>query len=684
MPRIQTLLSPVLEFSKQYYAVLEKHPLVKRFSAVILALGAVLFVGLLTLWPLWRAAESTEFDLLSVTSASYAPQLPIVIVGIDDNSFQVLERQWPWPRSWHAKLIDALKAEGAAVVAFDVIFDQPADNPAEDDALTAAIKNSGNIVLATHEVVQELRYGVATIEQRPLPRFVEAGARVGKITMAAETDRVIRSQPPSEIAMWREVVKLMADRFPDINLKPDLTISKDRRIRYLGPPNTFRYISFTEIIDPREDQPKLMLPAGTLKDKIVLVGRTTLAAATLGGQTDTFPTPFTMTTKQLMPGVELHATLIEGAITRDTLRESSRLWVWLVVCLSSLGLAFLSQKLKIVWLPALWLGSVILLMVSGWMSYALAGWWVPIAPAIAATTIVFLLRFWLVYMAERRNRLAIRKMFTLYVPPKLVAELEARPESLSLGGSQREITIMFTDLAGFTTIAEAMPPLEVSNLLNRYFSVMTRIVFDNNGTLDKFIGDAIMAFWGAPLDDPDQAKHAILCASQIQAATVELNKQFVEMGFPPLTTRIGVHSGTAVVGNLGSPERFSYTALGDNVNLAARLEGANKAYGTHILLSGSSAKAGEGNLPLRRVDRVRVKGKTQAVDLYTPCDDSWLIDATEKAWQPYVTGNWEEARTIWQNIHKRWPDDTVAATFLERLANPVPADWDGGWTMDSK
>lgn len=681
-----------------------KHPLFVKLSPFLLAGTTLLLVMLITLWPLWRSAELAEFDLLTVATAPRESVLPINIVGIDDSSMQYLVRQWPWPRCLHAKAIDHLVAQGARVIAFDVLFDQPEarekstpqpsdpqelqdilneclakyahDDHPGDAALEAAIRRAGNVVLATYMTSQEGAYGRTWIENKPLPRFIQAGALSASINVDADADQVVRSQPASQNGMWREVLSILKKQ--EVGLNPDTFQSPNRRIRYLGPLNTFPYLPYTGAIAPNG------FPTGSIDGAVILVGRTTLGAANLGGQTDTFPTPFSLVDHQLMPGVEIHATLIENAILRQTLREAPRWQAWLLAAVAALLLALASQRQRILWLPVTWIGIAALLIGGGWASFRYAGWWVPVAPALIAVTFAFLLRFFLVYITERRQRLAIRKMFTLYVPPKLVTQLEASPESLALGGSQRDVTIMFTDLAGFTTIAEAMPPQEVGKLLNAYFAAMTTIIFEYDGTLDKFIGDAIMAFWGAPIDDPQQAAHALACAVAMQQAAEKLNASFAEAGLPALSTRIGIHSGSANIGNFGSPERFSYTALGDVVNQAARMEGANKAYGTQILISEETADLAGGIVPLRRIDRVRVKGKTLPADFYTPCDDPQLVQMTDRAWQPYINGDWPAALALWQEIHAQWPKDPVAIAFIEKLSQPVPSNWDGAWTMESK
>ncbi|MBV8464714.1 MAG: adenylate/guanylate cyclase domain-containing protein [Burkholderiales bacterium] len=637
--------------------------------AVLFALGVAYA---LTLTSPWQTLHQTEFDLLTVATAPREQQLPITIVGIDDTSMQVTERQWPWPRAWHAKLIDTLTRQGAAVVAFDVVFDSPTDEE-NDGAMAQAIHRAGNVILA-RTVAEELSpHGDVLlrmkIDERPLRRFLDAGATMALVDVPPDPDLAIRRQPTADDALWRVVCKMLAARAEGVT--PDLATSDDRRIHYYGPRNTFQYVSYVQALDADNS-----LPPNFFNGQVVLVGRTSLAASNLNTQPDTFPTPYTRINSQLTPGIEIHASLIEAAIRHQPLVEMPAYLVWGLALLSGSLLSLAGRGGRFMFVPLTGVALIAALVVSDVALFRYQGRWLPAVPALTTVIIVFVERFVFVYLAERRQRVAIRKMFAMYVPPKVVAELESQPDKLTLGGQQRDITILFTDLADFTSIAEAMEPLAVSRLLNRYFSIMTRIVFEHEGTLDKFIGDAIMAFWGAPLDDPQQAARAVACSRALQAATATLNAEFRARGLYELTTRVGIHTGSAVVGNLGSPERFSYTALGDSVNLASRLEGTNKIYGTGILMSEQTALAAKA--PCRRVDRVRVKGKLTAVDLFTPCDDASLIELTERAWQHYLARQWAEAGQVWEEIAARWPHDTLVPVFRARLAEPMPPDdWDG-------
>jgi adenylate cyclase len=217
---------------------------------------------------------------------------------------------------------------------------------------------------------------------------------------------------------------------------------------------------------------------------------------------------------------------------------------------------------------------------------------------------------------------------------------------------------------------------------------MTRIVIAHSGTVDKFIGDAVMAFWGAPLEDPEQARHACEAALAMQQKMDDLRKELAAEGLPPIHMRIGVHTGAAVVGNMGSEERFDYTAIGDTVNLASRLEGANKAYGTNILVSEATAKGLKGALALRVVDNVKVKGKLEPVQVYTIDADDEVDSLTEKGVSAFRARRWEESASFWQALLMRRPQDSLAMLYLKRIADfrstPPAADWDGSFALDSK
>jgi adenylate cyclase len=275
------------------------------------------------------------------------------------------------------------------------------------------------------------------------------------------------------------------------------------------------------------------------------------------------------------------------------------------------------------------------------------------------------------------------------VPEEVVEELAAHPEKVTLGGEHREVTLMFTDLAGFTTMAEQLEPTRAAEALNRYMTEMNRVIFRHQGTIIQFIGDAIMAFWNAPLADPDHARKAVRAARDMQAAMDGLNAQLAADGLPPLGMRIGVHTGMVLVGNMGSAiGRLYYTALGDSVNLASRLEGANKAYGTNILVSAATVEKLGGEIPMRRVDLVKVKGKHKAVEVLTPCEDKRLAETSDAAVLAFRKAQWDASEALWREVLGFAPQDSVAAVYLQRIeamhSAPPPGDWDGSMALDSK
>lgn len=277
-------------------------------------------------------------------------------------------------------------------------------------------------------------------------------------------------------------------------------------------------------------------------------------------------------------------------------------------------------------------------------------------------------------------------MFAQYTPPAVVSRLIAQPELMRLGGEAREVTLMFTDLANFTTLSEQLSAEQTVEVLTAYFNAMTPIVHASGGTVDKFIGDAVMAFWGAPLDDAQHAEHAVRAAIAMQQAMQPLVADLAARGLPPIHMRIGLHTGRVVVGNVGSEQRFSYTAIGDAVNLAARLEGANKAFGTGILLSATTAAQLPATLALRALDDVVVKGKTEPVRVFTPCGDAAVCVASQSALQAFHARDWNAADQHLAQILQWLPDDMAALRLQERvaLARALPdgAPWSPAVSLD--
>jgi adenylate cyclase len=336
-------------------------------------------------------------------------------------------------------------------------------------------------------------------------------------------------------------------------------------------------------------------------------------------------------------------------------RPVSQAWsaalVLLVVALCTLGMRR--------WRPFVGALGVVLLLAAlaalDWALFVRWGLWLPVLAAMASAVTMYVSCNAIAFVVEQTRRAEIRRAFSLYVSSEVVDHVMAHPERLALGGERREVTMMFTDLEGFTPLTERLEPEQVTQILNLHFSRATAIVKKHRGAVNRFIGDAIMAMWGAPVDDPRQAANACLAAVEMQRDMEELRAELARRGLPPIRMRVGIHSCTAVIGNLGSSDRFDYTAVGDGVNLAARLEGVDTA-----------ERAGDA-VAFRPVDRVIVKGKSEPVEIMTPCDDAALREATENAIAAYRARRVEESERWWREVLARAPDDGVAAIHLERI-----------------
>ena len=643
-----------------------------------IALGAWALTAAVAFTPAWRLVELKGFDLLTVTGPLRPVESPVVIVGIDEPSFAELGLQWPWPRSLHARLIERLSRAGAAVVAFDVLFAEPS-SPGDDAALAAAIRGAGNVVLMADETVDAGEHVVQRRRIEPLPMLTGTGAATtGIVRVPLDADGVIRRVPQGASTFWQEILAMHARR----RGAPAAAVPGEF-IRF-EPARSFAYASYYQALEPEQ-----FLPRGFFTDRIVVVGLSVTASPDPGArQADMFATPLFLATGRLMPGPEVQANIVETARLGRAIAETPR-----AVTLAALALAgLLSAWSMRAWRPVRSAAAALALMAAAagtaWGAFHGLDRWLPAVSVLAGTALLYVAEGGAAFLQEQALRRRIRQAFTHYVSPHLVDQMIAHPERLRLGGERRELTIVFSDLAGFTTIAERLSPEETVQLINRHLTDVADIVIRSGGTVDKFVGDGLMAFWGAPVDDPEHALHACEAAAAMQSAVQRLREELAGTGRPAIHMRVGIHTGSVVVGNMGSATRFDYTATGDDVNLASRLEGVNKLYGTGIVLSEATAERLRGRLGLRRLDRVRVKGKTQPVDIYTLETDPALAAVTEEAVAAYRAARWDEAEKLWRDALERRPDDRLAPIYLERIAafrrSPPPADWDGAVTLEQK
>lgn len=574
-------------------------------AAIALVVAAV--VGLASALHLLDGASGRAFDVLSAVAPKHPPTPGAVIVAIDEPTFSALGRPWPWSRDVHARLLAALRGAGAKAVGFDIVFAEPAD-AAGDAALAAAA--GPDTVFAGDETVSEQGYGSTVIRTLPMPSLLARGATAGVASVAIDGDGVLRRVPAYGDGFAAQLAR---------RLGTSVSGKGGRLIQYFGPAGSYPRVSFYQALEPQT-----YLPPGLFKDRVVLVG---LALQTspdpARGGTDAYQTPWTLATRQLTPGVEVQATLLDNLV-HDLAITPAPGWVGLAFVLSSAALGWLAarpQSPLAKW--GLTVGLIALGVLCAWLALRFGRIWVsPVEPAAALALQAVALGAH-DFAQEQRRRRQVQAAFSQYVAPAVVERLVADPRLLNLGGETRELTVMFADLRGFTSICESMKddPQGLTRMINAILTPLSELIMARGGTIDKYMGDCVMAFWGAPLDDPDHAEHALDAAQAMLAAMPGISasvRAMVPAGreAPDVRIGIGLNTGACVVGNMGSSKRFDYSVLGDAVNVAARLEGLCKTYDAPLIV-GEATAAAVGGVGLVELDRITVRGRTEPLRIFT-------------------------------------------------------------------
>jgi adenylate cyclase len=651
-----------------------------RYADAAMAAAVFFAVALASSFiPAWGALERRIFDLLTVFTAKGEVKQPIALVAISEEAMNAMKLQWPWPRTVHADLVERIASGGATVIALDIVFSEPDKEAAGDEVLAAAIRKAGNVVLAADFKYAET--AMARVWQRadPVTAFIDAGAIPGLATVPFDPDQFVRRIPHEPDAFWRQIVKVLQIKAPSHPIPP--LPDEGALIRYLGPDTVFDPIPYHLVLQASPEELKTVF-----EGRIVIVGRDLRATPELGlAHSDFFATPFLSYSETLTSGIKVHATLVDNALSGTWLRPMPPVGNTLVATIA----AFLSFLLMRQWRPVstvAMLAVSAMIVVLAWYLFAQQRLWMAVAAPVSVVALAYLAYGVRAYVMESNRKREVQRAFSRYVSPELVEQIVADPSKLALGGESREITVLFTDLAGFTKLTEKFPPPVVQKVLFKHFSAMTEVILRRKGTVVQFIGDAVMAFWGAPLDDPDHALRAVGAAIEMQQAMERLRGELRAQGLPEIHMRIGVNTCVAIVGNMGSNTRLAYTAMGDGINLGARLEGANKFWKTPILVSGETVAKLGGRIPMRRVDRVRVSGKTEAVDVFTPSSDAGLVERTAAAFEAYLQKNWPESAALYGKLLEENPDDGVAKRLLERIEqwrrDPGEATPDGSLALD--
>jgi len=582
----------------------------RRLRLLVLSLAVLIAISLLSRLPAWSLLELRSFDYLSTVDDPRPPPGGPVIVAIDEPSLADINAQWPWPRSLHAELVTQLRAAGARVIGLDIIMAEPS-NPGNDAAITKAV--GPDIVLAGDETLIETPQASQLIRATPLPQLTQAGAVTGIASIDLSGDGIFRRIPGYEDGF--------AAMLANASGAAQASLPAGRLIQSFGPARSYPTVSYYQALDPEN-----LLPPGYFKDRVVLVGLSLQNAPEIDkGGVDAFATPYTVHTGKLVSGVEVQATIYDN-IRRGLSIAEARLPTVAACILISVLLAAATVWRSTGWLTIVTSAAALLAFAA--VSFAgirLAHVFVsPLGPVVAYISVAFGQAAF-DYAEERRNKRQIIRAFAQYISPDLVRRLANDPSQLKLGGERRTLSVLFSDVRGFTTIAETMKddPEQLTGLINRLLTPLSDVVMDHGGTIDKYMGDCIMAFWNAPLDDPDHALHAVRASLAMQAAISRLNSRLereaaVRGGKPHvLKMGVGINTGECIVGNMGSTRRFDYSCLGDSVNLASRLEGASKNYGVALLLGEETARLVSETYIVVELDRIIVKGRTVPSPVFT-------------------------------------------------------------------
>lgn len=625
-----------------------------RSAMLIGLLLTVLFAILLVLKPSWlERIENNTYDYRFKLRGPLSNPDAVVIAAIDEKSIARLGR-WPWSRDRLAQLVDKLSDYGAEIVVFDIIL---SEKEAHDRRLAQSLERAGNVLLpvvfefekAQHaappeDILNRFSYvSVANSERfekaspihaegvlMPVPALAGQAMWLGYINMVPDEDGIIRWEmlaiehggylyPSITLAAAAAYKGIPWDRVV-VDATREIGFGKDRvptdrwgrmLVNYYGPGLTFRHIPIVDIIDGTADT-KL------LRGKIVLVG------ATAVGIYDLRVTPF----DAAMPGVEKHASVITSFIENRLLRKAPFWADMLFLMLSGVAAALLIPRYRAVQAAAV-MGALFILCGSiAAFLFIDKGLVLSAAYPLLNIAVIFIAVTIYNYAIEERYSKQIRTMFSSYVTERVVNELIKNPDLAKLGGDRREVTVLFSDIKGFTTFSEHHSPEEVVSILNEYLTAMTEVIFHWEGTLDKFIGDAIVVFWGAPMPQENHAERAIQCAMHMNQRLLELQEKWKAEGKPVLSAGIGINTGEVLVGNIGAEgKKMDYTVIGDHVNLGARVEGLTRRYDVPIVLTEHTvaklkdriaAGAGVlGHYAIRGLERVIVKGKDTPVGIFS-------------------------------------------------------------------
>ncbi len=711
----------------------------QRLYLLVYAAICVVVIGVVSLFDVldvFEGAEQSSRDLRFRIRGVEEHSDKIAIVAIDPQTLDQLGLIGVPPRAYHVKLIENLYKAGAKAVLFDILFltytgkqnsaDLTVSPSAQDSLLSDVLFAYPNTVIARKQIVTMNNATSTSAGEPPLPMSLfQYPGQLAFVDMYHDADSFVRrakliadDMPPEK--KWNYSFALRAAMYAMdvdtawvdtsarlVHVGDDRTIPIDENgtmlVNFCMDEKSYAdrqgYISYEQVLDDETEYGlKTLISSGRLKDKVVLVG------ATFPESKDWEFTPFYLGTKIYskseypMFGVHVHksiaSTIISGRVIPPVTQRMTIALITLMAVLSMLvnyrfkgfsGLFLSVGLIAAYFVAAVWLfiGNRLLIPL--------------FAPAFATVTMSYIGAVTWNFLSERRQKAQIRGAFAHYVPGKVVSELLKNPDMLKLGGEERVMTVIFSDVAGFTTISEKLTPHQLVGLLNEYLTAMTDTVLAHDGIIDKYEGDAIMAEFGAPLPDEAHALKACHAALEMQEKLAAMRVKWKAEGRPELSARVGINSGPMVIGNMGSREIFDYTVMGDNVNLSSRLEGANKVYSTLIMCAEATRLMVGDAIVTRELDVIRVKGKTEGVKIHEivarASDDIGearrnLLETYTRGLDSFKARRWEEGAALFRAALEIVPDDGPSKLYLERcnefIANPPGDEWDGIFTMRTK
>ena len=706
----------------------------KLIYSLYSGITALILIVVLLLFNLFESLELKTLDArFRIFSKPETASKNIVFAVIDDKSIQSLEKQnmyWPWSRDVYAELVGYFKRGGAKAVMFDILFPSPdidrvSSNGEDNDKNFAdSMKSAQNVLLGLqlkediapsnypmnnsvefsfpHDAVSSKIFSSSIA---PYPLFQSSAKNIGVVNYHSDDDGICRRLPLLSYYNRTTFPHLGFTAFL-FNKHPSITFEKEKKTLKVenqeipldnegnfliwwygkgGIDGCFKYYSIQSLIhsaiqEKRSHQP--IVPSDSFKDKYVIVGSN--ASALLDFRT----TPFTQ--EEPYPGMEIYATMLSNLLQKDFLRIGNKT----ISILAIFAFCFLVAFAMFYVHRVIYTISLVIILSIAWVGiscyfFSSEKIWIELAAPLCSILCSFAISATWSYSTEGKARKQLRSMFHRYVDATVVEQLEAHPEKLELGGVETEAVVFFSDIEQFTIVSEQLQPKDVVKHLNEYFSLSVDVLLKHNAFLDKYYGDAVMAMFGVPIQNNNDAHYACL-------ASLEIIQSLKSQPMVFNRARIGLHSGKMLVGNIGSVKRTEYTAIGDTVNVASRLESVNKIYGTSIIISEQVYSKVHNDMICRELDIVTLKGKGTATRIFEllctkklcPQETTTLVQQFGLALQQYRNKSFVEAKNSFSQLLKQFPDDNPAKVFINRcnnfISSPPPQEWNGVYDLESK